>query len=122
VKASLDSLLAELIEFGRSYDAARPDRRERLRNLEPESARLLSLLARVIAARRVLELGTSNGYSTLWLADAVADAGGRVTTVELDPERARMAQENFARAGLEESIELRVGDAAEILATSPNDA
>jgi predicted O-methyltransferase YrrM len=122
VKASLDSLLAELIEFGRSYDAARPDRRERLRNLEPESARLLWLLARVIAARRVLELGTSNGYSTLWLADAVADAGGRVTTVELDPERARMAQENFARAGLEESIELRVGDAAEVLATSPNDA
>jgi predicted O-methyltransferase YrrM len=122
VRPSLERLLAELIEYGRSYDAARADRRERLRNLEPESARLLWLVARVMRARRLLELGTSNGYSTLWLADAVAEAGGRVTTVELDPERARMAEENFARAGLQEWIELRVADAADVLATSPDDA
>jgi predicted O-methyltransferase YrrM len=122
VRPSLERQLAELIEFGRAHDAARSDRRERLRNLEPESARLLWLVARAMRACRVLELGTSNGYSTLWLADAVAEAGGRVTTVELEPKRARMAEENFARAGLEESIELLVADAADVLAASPNDA
>jgi predicted O-methyltransferase YrrM len=122
VKRSLERLLEELIEFGRSHDASRSDRRERLRNLEPESARLLWLLARVMRVSDVLELGTSNGYSTLWLADAVAATNGRVTTVEIEPQRARMAQENFARAGLEAWIELRVADAAEILAASPDDA
>jgi predicted O-methyltransferase YrrM len=121
VNRSLERLLAELIELGRAHDAARSDRRERLRNLEPESARLLWLLARVMRARQVLELGTSNGYSTLWLTDAVVETNGRVTTVELEPMRARMAQENFARAGLEERIELQVADAAKILANSPND-
>jgi predicted O-methyltransferase YrrM len=57
------------------------------------------LLARVMRAHRVLELGTSNGYSTLGLADAVAEAGGRVTTGELEAERARMAQAKLRSGG-----------------------
>lgn len=81
MKPSLERLLAELIEFGRSHDAARADRRERLRNLEPESARLLWLLARAMRASRVLELGTSNGYSTLWLAAAAAFARSSASAI-----------------------------------------
>lgn len=116
-------LLEELSAYGRAHDAQRPDRVERLRNLEPESARLLWLLLRLMKARLVLELGTSNGYSTIWLADAVAGTDdGRVTTVEIDAERARQAERNFARAGLAERIELAVGDAGSALAASPADA
>jgi predicted O-methyltransferase YrrM len=72
VNPSLERLLAELIEFGRSSDAARADRRERLRNLEPERAPACSGCLRTwVGARLVLERGTSNGYSTQRLADAV---------------------------------------------------
>jgi predicted O-methyltransferase YrrM len=122
VDPALGQLLDELIEFGRAHDAQQEDRRARLRNLEPETARTLSVLVRATGARRVLELGTSNGYSTLWLADAVAETGGRVTTVEVEPERVRMARENFARAKLQHLIDVRVEDAAETLAGSPDGA
>ena len=122
VDPTLDQLLDELIEFGRAHDAQHADRRARLRNLGPETARMLSVLVRAMGVRRVLEIGTSNGYSTLWLADAVAETGGHVTTVEVEPERARMARENFARAKLQHLIDLRVQDAGETLAESPEAA
>ena len=120
--AALERLLEGLIEFGRAHDARRADRRERLRNVEAETAQMLSVLVRATRAGRVLEIGTSNGYSTLWLADAVADTGGRVTTVEVESERARLAQENFAGAKLQHLIDLRVGDGGQVLAESPDGA
>jgi predicted O-methyltransferase YrrM len=118
----LERFLEQLFRFGREHDAGLEDRRERLRNLEPETAQMLAVLVRATAARRVLELGTSNGYSTLWLADAVASTGGQVTTVEIDQRRAEMAEENFARAGLAAQIDLRVEDAAAVLVASADDA
>jgi predicted O-methyltransferase YrrM len=122
VDAALRRLLEELQESGRAHDARRTDRRERLRNLEAETAQMLAVLVRATGARRVLEIGTSNGYSALWLADAVADTGGTVTTVEVEPERVRMAQENFARAKLQHLIELRLEDGGRTLAESPDGA
>jgi len=113
---ALAALLEELHAAGRAHDAAQADRRARLRNLEPETARLLALLVRATAARAVLELGTSNGYSTLWLADAVRDTGGTVVSVELDADRSAQAAANVKRAGLEARVELRVLDAADALA------
>ena len=68
----------------------------------------------------MLELGTSNGYSTLWLADAVRDTGGTVTSVEVDADRTEQARANLARAGLEAHVELRVQYAAEALAHAPD--
>jgi predicted O-methyltransferase YrrM len=118
----LERFLEQLFWYGRAHDAELQDRRERLRNVEPETARMLAVLVRATGARRVLELGTSNGYSTLWLADAVASTGGHVTAVEIDERRAAMAEENFAHAGLTARIDLRVEDAAAVLAASPNDA
>lgn len=114
----LSALLDELHQYGVAHDAGRPDRLDRLRNLEPETAALLALQVRATCARSVLELGTSNGYSTLWLAAAVREHGGRLTSVELDAGRSAQAAGNLERAGLSDVVELRVGDAADALAHS----
>jgi predicted O-methyltransferase YrrM len=80
----------------------------------PNQGKLLQILARSIGARRVLEIGTLGGYSTIWLAQALP-ADGRVVTLELDPRHAQVARENFVRAALAERINLRVGPALHTL-------
>jgi predicted O-methyltransferase YrrM len=111
---------AELLERSKAHDATQSDRLARYRNLEPESAALLHLLIVANAPSRVLELGTSNGYSTIWLGDACERVGATLVSVELDPERVREATENVARAGLR--VELREADAGEVLRTSEDGA
>ena len=76
--------------------------------------KLLQLLARAIGARRVLEVGTLAGYSTIWLARALPP-GGRLVTLEADPRSAEVARSNIAAAGLGDVVELRVGAALESL-------
>ena len=112
----LRAYLEDLYHRGREHDAAQADRLERLRNVEPDTAQLLALLVRALGARRVLELGTSNGYSTLWLADAARGVGGRVLSVDVDGARTAQAAEHLAHTGLEEYVELRTEDAALTLA------
>jgi len=111
-RAIADGVLAA----ARAHDAAQSDRLARFRNVEPETAELLGVLVRATRARRVLELGTSNGYSTIWLADAAEATGGALTSVEIDPARTALARANLARAGL--TAELVTGDAAETLRVS----
>jgi predicted O-methyltransferase YrrM len=111
----LKAILAELHDHGVSFDAGKADRLDRLRNLEPESAQLLALLVRATQATQLLEIGTSNGYSTLWLADALRTTAGRLTSVEIDGARSIEAARNLERAGLGEFVELRVADAADVL-------
>lgn len=111
-------LLDELHSHGVDHDADKPDRLDRLRNLEPDSAALLAVLVRATGACEVLELGTSNGYSTLWLADAVRANGGRLTSVEIEAARSSQAARNLGRAGLSAVVELRVQDAADALKQS----
>ena len=85
-----------------------------------EGGQLLYLLTRAVKARTVVEFGTSFGISTLYLASAVRDNdGGQVITTELQADKARRAQENFAAAGLSDIIELRLGDARETLKDLP---
>ncbi|MCC7352876.1 MAG: O-methyltransferase [Anaerolineae bacterium] len=81
----------------------------------PVEGNLLYLLARTNGARRVLELGTATGYSGLWLAAAVAPLHGRVTTLEMNRERAEFARANFARAGYAGMVEVILGDALKVL-------
>ncbi len=114
------ALLAELEAHGREHDAAREDRRERLRNVERETAAAMAVLVRALRAQRILELGTSNGYSTIWLGDAVEGQGGRVVSVDVDEGRHVQARENIGRAGLDQVVELRLQDAAETLAALPD--
>jgi predicted O-methyltransferase YrrM len=82
--------------------------------VSPAQGKFLMLLARAINARSVLELGTLGGYSTIWLARALAK-GGRVVTVESDPHHAKVARANFERAGLAAQIDLRLGKALDVL-------
>ena len=82
----------------------------------PLTGKLLHLLVRMSAARRVLEIGTLGGYSTIWLARAVPE-GGRVVTIEAETEHARVARTNVDRAGIGDRVDIRVGVAAEVLAT-----
>jgi predicted O-methyltransferase YrrM len=111
-----------LYAAGREHDDRQPDRLARWRNVEPETAELLGVLVRAKRAERVLEIGTSNGYSTIWLADAAEATGGTVLTIEIDPERAAHARDHVARAGLGDRVELRTEDAAETLKALPDDA
>jgi predicted O-methyltransferase YrrM len=113
--AEVVALLDELHRYGVEHDADKPDRLDRLRNLEPDTAQLLAALIRATGARAVLELGTSNGYSTVWLADAVRATGGELTSVEIDAARSTEASRNLTRAGLQAHAELRVQDAADAL-------
>ena len=83
-------------------------------NVAPNQGKLLQLFARMLGAKRILEVGTLGGYSTLWLAKALP-ADGRVITLELDPKHAAVARDNFLKAGLNAQIQLREGTAAESL-------
>jgi predicted O-methyltransferase YrrM len=76
--------------------------------------KLLHLLARIMGARNILEIGTLGGYSTIWMARALPE-GGRIITLEADPKHAEVARKNFARAGVESKVELRLGKALETL-------
>lgn len=80
----------------------------------PNQGKLLHLLARMIGARSILEIGTLGGYSTIWMARALP-AGGRLVTLEADPKHAEVARANFARAGLAGVIDLRLGRALDTL-------
>jgi predicted O-methyltransferase YrrM len=118
VDAARLALAAEILALARAHDERQSDRLARFRNVEPETAELLSLLVRSTRAQRILELGTSNGYSTIWLADAAEATGGAVTSVEIDAGRTALAQGHLARAGLR--AELRTQDAAVALAQAPD--
>jgi predicted O-methyltransferase YrrM len=76
--------------------------------------KLLRLLARIAGARRILEIGTLGGYSTIWLARGLAP-GGHLDTLEIDPRHAEVARTNLARAGLDGVVEVRVGPALDTL-------
>lgn len=84
-------------------------------HVAPNQGKFLQVLARSVGARRILEVGTLGGYSTIWLARALPD-DGRIVTLELEPRHAEVARSNFARAGLEQRIDLRLGPALEALA------
>jgi predicted O-methyltransferase YrrM/DNA-binding PadR family transcriptional regulator len=83
-------------------------------NVSPSQGKLLYLLARAVGARRVLEIGTLGGYSTIWLARALP-AGGRVISLELDTSHAEVARINIANAGLADRAEVRTGQALDSL-------
>jgi predicted O-methyltransferase YrrM len=112
----------ELYAASQAHDRAHADRLQRFRNVETPTAELLGVLIRATGARRVLELGTSNGYSTLWLADAVEATRGQVVSVDLDTARTELARANLSAAGLGELVALRSEDAAVVLADSRDGA
>jgi predicted O-methyltransferase YrrM len=84
-------------------------------NVSPNQGKLIYLLARIAGAKRVLEIGTLGAYSTTWLARALP-SGGKVISLEFSPMHAEVARKNLSAAGLDEIVEIKVGDAAASLA------
>jgi predicted O-methyltransferase YrrM len=113
--AALTAVLDELARFGRDNDARETERPKRMLNITPDTGRLLWILVRSTRATRILEVGTSNAYSTIWLADAARETGGRVTTLEMNPNKVELARQNLGRAGLADRVEIVEGRAADSL-------
>ena len=83
-------------------------------DVAPNQGKLLHMLAQLVGARRILEIGTLGGYSTIWLARALP-ADGRLITLEFSPKHAEIAHANIARAGLSDLVEIRIGAALDTL-------
>ena len=115
MKAKLKAYLDNFHAKSRAHDSEQEERTQRWRNLHPDSAALLALLVRSKQARKVLEVGTSNGYSTLWLADAVRDTGGSLRTLEIDKTRKKAAKQHLREAKLDDYVRMEVCDAGEFL-------
>jgi predicted O-methyltransferase YrrM len=116
---ALARLLEDLSAAGLAHDAGEDQHARRRLNLEPDTASLVAIVVRAGRRTRVLEIGTSNGYSTIWLAWAVRGAGGTVTTIERDAGKQAQAAENLRRAGLLDAVRLIHGDATEVVAGLP---
>jgi caffeoyl-CoA O-methyltransferase len=120
----IDAYIEDLFELSDEVLAAalRDSRRAGLPeiNISPNQGRLLQLLAAMSGARRILEIGTLGGYSAIHLARALPDDGAMIS-LEIDEHHARVARNNIARAGLSDKVEIRVGDAHELLASLTED-
>jgi predicted O-methyltransferase YrrM len=81
----------------------------------PATGQLMNLMIKEAESKIILEIGTSYGYSTLWLAEAARETGGRVITLELHAEKQQYARERMQRAGLADFVDFRLGDARESL-------
>lgn len=101
----------QLYQQLQKHDAQQTDRLLRYRSIEPESAHLLGMLIRAQQAQKILEIGTSAGYSTLWLAEAAQSTAGRVTTIELDLERSLQARAYARQLQLDAYINFLTEDA-----------
>ncbi len=86
----------------------------------PDTGPFINLIARSMEAPHILEIGTSFGYSGIWLAEAARAAGGRVTTLELEPPKSAHAREMSEKAGLAEYVDFQVGDAVELIDKLPS--
>ena len=83
-------------------------------SVSPNQGQFLFLLAKMCGAKRIIEVGTLGGYSTIWLGRALEE-GGQLTTIEIDSDFAEVAKKNIEKAGLSEKIDIRVGDATNVL-------
>ena len=109
------NLLHKLEAWGQENDEREADRSHKMLNLEPDTAKLISILVRNGQRKHILEIGTSNGYSTIWLAWAAQITGGHVISIDHDSNKSSLADANLRRVGLRELVNLMTGDATEIV-------
>lgn len=117
--SALLALVERLAKYGEDNDARETARPRRMLNITRDTGRLLWILVGATRATRILEVGTSNAFSTIWLADAARTTGGRVTTLELNLDKIALARTNLASAGLADVVEIIEGPAADSLARLP---
>ena len=111
-----DYIAEELIPADPALDAALEANRDNglpAIDVSPAQGKLLNLLVRMNKAKRILEIGTLGGYSTIWMARALP-ADGKIVTLELDTHHAKVARVNIKRAGLSDLVDLRMGPALEL--------
>lgn len=106
-----ERFMQELYEKFHRHDLKQADRLHRYRNIEPESGRFLSMLIRAQQSKSILEIGTSTGYSTLWLAEAARQTQAMITTLEVDAERVAQAKQYATEIDLADLINFKVIDA-----------
>lgn len=112
--------LGLLLREGQEHDAREADRTARYRNLDPETAHYISMQLLLMNATSVVELGTSNGYSTIWLADAMEQTGGQLTTVDVESQAE--AIRNVEKAGLSDAVQFVRQDGGDFLASIPDES
>jgi predicted O-methyltransferase YrrM len=112
------NVLQKVETFGLSHDAQETDRARRMLNLERNTAELIQILVLSSGRKRILEIGTSNGFSAIWLGCALRRIPGaqRLTTIERDARKVEQARENVESAGLTDEIIFHEGSATEIVA------
>ncbi len=119
--ASMDNVVQAIIDrvvdAAARHDATQEDRLDRWRVLEPDAGRFVWFLAQAAGARTIVEIGTSRGVSTLWLADVARAIGGRVVSYDTDAAAQRDAAAVLTEAGLAEFVDLRLEDGGKGLAT-----
>lgn len=112
----VQAVIDRVTDAAAAHDATLADRLDRWRVLEPDAGRFLWFLAQTTGARNIVEIGTSRGVSTLWLAEAARTNGGRVLSFDTDPEAQRDTARVLAEAGLADHVELRLEDGGKGLA------
>jgi predicted O-methyltransferase YrrM len=117
--AQILSVLRNVEAFGQENDAQETDRARRMLNLERNTAELMHILVLSSGRKRILEIGTSNGYSAIWLGCALRRIPGaqRLSTIELNARKVQQARANIASAGLSDTISIHEGSATEIVKT-----
>jgi predicted O-methyltransferase YrrM len=101
---NIEKVLTELETFGDENDRVKTEYAQRMMNITRDTGKFMQVLVMSAKARRILEIGTSNGYSTLWLARGAQAVGGEVTTVDLSSYKTGLARANFERAGMSKII------------------
>ena len=114
--ATVRRILDELCLAAERHDATRSNRLDRWRVLDPDAGRFLWFLAQAVKARAIVEVGTSRGVSTLWLADAARSTGGHVLSLDIDGAAQEDARRTVAKAGLTDHVSFRVEDGGTALA------
>jgi len=116
VDATVQQIIDDLTRAAEEHDAQQADRLDRWRVLEPDAGRFLWFLAQSLRATTIVEIGTSRGVSTLWLAAAARATGGRVVTIDTDATAQEAARRTVDRAGLADVVSFRVEDGGTALA------
>jgi predicted O-methyltransferase YrrM len=116
VDATVQRIIDDLTRAAEEHDAGQADRLDRWRVLEPDAGRFLWFLVQAVRARSIVEVGTSRGVSTLWLAEAARATGGHVVSVDTDADAQAHARRTVQGAGLADVVTFRVQDGGAALA------
>ena len=120
--ATVQKVVDELVAAAERHDATKANRLDRWRVLEPDAGRFLWFLTQAVGARTIVEIGTSRGVSTLYLADAARRTGGRVVSLDTDAVAQEHARRSLTDAGLADHVTFRVQDGGTALADHPDES